>query len=228
MVTKFNPILREVQERSFSLEYVISHYPLLEQKWNEEIETQIMMQSKQVADEICDGDESVYWDTISSYNNNLNSFYEYSSAAISIFYNGMLLSVHAFYENILHKIIKEKSIQSYSRQNKLVAICENERIILSEESNVAKDFISDKMRIVRNNLTHNNSDTLNEQDLQVIQSIQNDWADVKLVDGRIQLTGNEFILYSLEKVNLVLKELCTKLGYKHELIKNSKSASNLF
>ena len=56
-----------------------------------------------------------------------------------------------------------------------------------------------------------------------IERISKKWHEISFTDDDISITGSGFILDSLKKEKLVLRELCEKLGYKHKRVQTCKN-----
>ena len=69
-----------------------------------------------------------------------------------------------------------------------------------------------KLKLLRNNVTHNNEGThRNEED---IRELCNDNEEISFNDNSISISGPKLILKTLEEEYIILLELCEILGYK--------------
>ena len=170
------------------------------------------MSFKEVAEEYAEGDSEVYHDTYRSF---LSAFDE-KEYREDMFYKAMLIIVYSYYDGVIEYLGgKTKS------DDQIEQICKDNNIELSEEAKEAKERLKMDIRNLRNHLVHNN--LMSSKQSEHIKRISKKWPEIQFSDDDVMITGSDFIIDSLNKEELVLKELCDKLGYKHIRVKIGKT-----
>lgn len=201
-------ILSQVEDRASFLEHLIEDYPRLLKEWTEKTDKSF----KDAAEEYAEGDWEVYQTTYSSF---LSAFYE-NEFLEDMFYKAMLLMVYSYYEGAIEFLARKTKTDDL-----IEIICKANNIELSDEAKNAKEHIKSNIRHLRNHLAHNN--LMSSKQSESITKISKEWPEIYFTDDDIAITGAEFILDSLKKEKLVLKELCEKLGYKHQRVQTDKN-----
>lgn len=206
--TSKNLILAQVEDRAAFLRDLIEEYPRLLSEWTERTD----MSFKEVAEEYAEGDSEVYHDTYRSF---LSAFDE-KEYREDMFYKAMLIIVYSYYDGVIEYLGgKTKS------DDQIEQICKDNNIELSEEAKEAKERLKMDIRNLRNHLVHNN--LMSSKQSEHIKRISKKWPEIQFSDDDVMITGSDFIIDSLNKEELVLKELCDKLGYKHIRVKIGKT-----
>ena len=201
-------VLFQIEDRAVFIEHLIEEYPRLLKEWTKKTDEFFRKDSEESAE----GDWEVYHDLYSSW---LSAFDE-NEFREDMFYKSMLLMVYSYYEGAIEFLVRE------TKSDDLVElICKVNNIELSDEAKDAKESIKTDIRHLRNHLSHNNLMSPKHEEL--IKRISKEWPEIDFSDDDITIKGPDFILDSLKKEKLVLKELCEKLGYKHKRVQTGKS-----
>ena len=196
-------ILAQIEDRAAFLEHLLEEYPRLLKEWTDKTNQNI----KKEAEEIADGDWEVYSSTYHSW---LSAFDE-NEYREDMFYKAMVLMVYSYYEGAIEFLIRKTN-----SDDQVEVLCRANNIELSKEAKMAKENIKSSIRHLRNHLAHNNLMSTKQE--KQIERISRKWPEISFTDDDISITGSDFILDSLRKEELVLKELCEKLGYKHKKV----------
>ncbi len=198
-----NEILAKIEDRASFLKYLIKEYPRLLEEWAYKTDNEFKKIAKEEAGEDYEVYSSVYNSFISAFDENENRK--------DMFYKAMLLMTYSYYEGALSFFYKKGQ-----EQDLVDAICKSNHIDLSEQAHNAVVCVQSNIRIIRNQLTHNNMQIKGNND--VLDKISKEWSEIHVSNEEITITGDSFILDSLNKEFLILKELCEKLGYKHNKV----------
>ena len=124
--------------------------------------------------------------------------------------------VYSYYEGAIEYLVRK------TKSDDLVEVlCRANNIELSKEAMQAKEDVKSNIRHLRNHLAHNNLMSTKQE--KHIERISKQWSEICVTDDDISITGSDFILDSLRKEVIVLKELCEKLGYKHKRVQTDKT-----
>ncbi|MBR3532241.1 MAG: hypothetical protein IKN83_12865 [Bacteroidaceae bacterium] len=187
-ITARDMLLAQVEDSFVFLKHLIEEYPLLSKKKDEET----IIFFKKEAEEIAEGDSEIYNSVYST----LLSYLEDSDFKKDLFYQAMVMLVYSFYERII------RSLADKANESTLIdAICKAKGITLSNEAIKAKEDINSNIRILRNQIVHNNFGTLKHND--DLKRMSKDWPEINCSDS-ISILGSDFILDSLKKEKLVL------------------------
>lgn len=198
-----NHILALIEDKARFLEHLIEEYPNFLKEWTEKTDREF----QQDAESYANGDPEVSMETYSSW---LSAFDENESRE-DLFYKSMLLMTYAYYESSIDMLAKRTKTK-----DQIEAICKSNNIELSKEATEAKDDLDSNIRIIRNQLAHNNMG--NPQKIDDLMRICKMWNDIRFSNDEIIISGSDFVLDSLKKELVVLRELCQKLGYKHKRV----------
>lgn len=197
-----NEILAKIEDRASFLEYLIKEYPSLLEEWTEKTNKEF---EKEAVEE-SDGDYEIY---SSIYNSFLSAFDDIENRE-DMFYKAMLLMTYSYFESTVAFLGKKIHIGDL-----IDAICKSHNFILSDEAIEAKEDINSNIHVLRNQIAHN---IMEPRQIINLERISKNWPEIHIFNDEIKIVGSDFILNSLKKEVLVLKELCQKLGYKHKKI----------
>ena len=198
-----NEFLAKVEDRASFLEHLIGEYPRLLQEWTEKTDKIF----QQVAEQYAKGDKEVY---LSNYFS-MQSAFDDNEYREDLFYQAMIIMVYSYYESSIRWLSRKVKTKEL-----IEAICKSNNIDLSKDAKDAVNNVNSTIRIVRNQLVHNNAGT--PQRIDDLIKISKEWEDVNFMNEEISISGSNFILDSLKKEVLVLTELCDKLGFKHKRV----------
>lgn len=201
-------VLAQIEDRAAFLEHLLEEYPRLLKDWTDKTEQSF----KKEAEDISEGDWEIYSSTYLSW---LSAFEE-NEYREDMFYKAMLLMVYSYYEGAIEYLVRK------TKSDDLVEVlCRANNIELSKEAMQAKEDVKSNIRHLRNHLAHNNLMSTKQE--KHIERISKQWSEICFTDDDISITGSDFILDSLRKEVIVLKELCEKLGYKHKRVQTDKT-----
>ncbi len=202
-----NHVLAQVEDRARFLEHLIEEYPRLLKEWTDKTDNEF----KQDAEEYSDGDRDMF----SSIYSSMQTAFDENEYREDLFYKSMLLMTYAYYESTVSYFARKV------KTNEIInAICRSNNIELSSDAKEAVANISSNIRIVRNQLIHNNMG--NPQHVDDLLRISNKWDGIDFANDEITISKPDFVLDSLRKELLVLSELSLKMGYKHKKVQTSK------
>lgn len=200
-------VLAQIEDRAAFLEHLIEEYPRLLKEWTDKTDKTFQKD----AEEIADGDWEIYSSTYHSW---LSAFDE-NEYREDMFYKSMVLMVYSYYEGAIEYLIRKTN-----SDDQVEVLCRANNIELSKGAQQAKEYLKSNIRQLRNHIAHNNLMSTKQE--KHIKRISKKWPEISFTDDDISITGSEFILDSLRKEKLVLKELCDKLGYKHKRVETYK------
>ena len=126
---------------------------------------------------------------------------------MNIFYLSVFLMCYSYYESCVTLLSKNMNTKVTIK-----AICESKKISLSEDSLIAMDYLQNDMKNLRNNICHNYFGTYCKASVLKRLSEQN--VDFDYDENILLFTDSKFILDALDRMHMVLSELCIKLNYK--------------
>ena len=131
----------------------------------------------------------------------------------NLFYQSIFLMCYSYYESCVAQLSKESNAKETIK-----AICCSKNISLSEESLKAIDFLQNDIRVLRNNICHNNFGTYRKTC--ALQRLSDQNIGFEYDDKALTLTfsDSKFVMSLLDKIHMILSELCEKLGYKTKFI----------
>lgn len=204
IITLRDKILAQIEDRAAFIRHLIEEYPKLLAEWTDKTDKSF----KEIAEEYAEGDFDVYRTTYSSF---LSAFNE-NDYREDMFYKAMVLIVYSYYEGIVGFLARKKKSDDLINQ-----ICEANKIEISDNAKATNDYIQSNIRHLRNHLAHNNLNSTKQKEH--IERISKEWPEITFSEeDDVKITGSAFILDSLDKEELVLKELCEKLGFKHKRV----------
>ena len=201
-------ILAQIEDRAAFLEHLLEEYPRLLKEWKDKTDKTF----KREAEEISEGD----WEIFSSTYHSWLSAFDENEYREDMFYKAMVLMVYSYYEGAIEYLIRETN-----SDDQVEILCRANNIELSKEAKQAKEDLKSNIRNLRNHLAHNNLMSTKQE--KHIKRMSKKWPEISFSEDDITITGPGFILDSLKKEEMVLKELCEHLGYRHKKVDTNKS-----
>lgn len=198
-----HPITAQVDDRAMYLRYLIEEYPSLLNNWERRQEQEFA----RIAKEDSDGDSEIEH---SIYMSLLNAFDD-DDARQDLFYQSLLIMCFSYYESCIALLSKQANAKE-----SIKAICNTKNIVLSEETKEAIEYIQGDINDLRNNICHNNFGTFRKVD--TLKRIASENIGIDYTNDTISITKPTLIISALDKMHMVLHELCEKLGYKSKKI----------
>lgn len=195
-----HPIAATVNDRASFLRYLLTAFPKFLAEWENKAEKEF----SQIAKDNSDGDikveSTIYSSLCSAFNDNADR--------MNMFYQSAFLMCYSYYESCVAQLSKNTKTKEA-----IQAICKSKNISLSEESLNAIDYLQNDINDLRNNICHNNFGTYRKIDSLKRLSELNVGFDY---DGNTLIfTDSKLIIDALDKMHMVLHELCEKLGYEN-------------
>lgn len=203
-----NPELARIEDRYNSLKHIIEEYPILLQEYHKRQEKILEREAKQCSE----GDPEVFQSIFSQY---LCAF-DNTESHLDCFYQSIFVLAYAFYESAIFLLTSK-----INTKETINAICKSKKITLSKEAEEYIDFLDNRIKVLRNQLIHNNSGNLKQ--INTIEALCREYSELSLNNDIISLSGTDLLYLSIEKELYVLKELYNKLGYKHKQTKDQKN-----
>lgn len=198
-----NPIAAKVEDRFSFLRMLLDEYPKLLRDWEEKTDKMFM----QEAQEFSGGDLEIELSYLSS----MRSAFDVDGDKEDMFYQAIFLMCYSYYESCIALLSKNANAKET-----IGAICNTKNITMSDESLKAIDYLQNDINDLRNNLCHNNFGTYRKVD--VLKKLSDQNLGLKYEDDTLSFTGDDLIRDALEKMHIVLHELCEKLGCKTRII----------
>lgn len=194
-----HPIAATVNDRASFLRYLLTAFPKFLAEW----EIKQRKNFHKLPDN-SDGDieveSTIYSSLCSAFNDNADR--------MNMFYQSAFLMCYSYYESCVAQLSKNTKTKEA-----IQAICKSKNISLSEESLNAIDYLQNDINDLRNNICHNNFGTYRKIDSLKRLSELNVGFDY---DGNTLIfTDSKLIIDALDKMHMVLHELCEKLGYEN-------------
>lgn len=190
------------------LRNMIDMFPDIYQSWSDKEYSNFQNIAKQSSDGFREVENTIY-----NYYDDL--FQSQFSGVTSLFYNAMLVMTYSFYEEFINKIAndKEKGFECSSQDSykKITCLMDSKNKKFSQKCLNDIKYINKYIRILRNDICHNNAGTLKHK--KEIKELCNRQKDVIIDQDIILITGKDFILDVLNKEFLILSELVNKLEY---------------
>lgn len=197
------PIMANVDDRAQFIKCLLTEYPYFLKSYQEK-------QSKnfaEIAKENAEGDEDIERDIYNSFKH----VFDDDGDKTNLFYQSVFVMCFSYYESCIAYLSKEANSKEHIK-----AICSSKNINLSKEVLTAIDDIQNEMNVLRNNICHNNMGTLRKKD--ILKKISEEYSGVFFDGDTIMMTDSKIIKDTLDKMHMVLHELCGKLGYKTKYI----------
>ncbi len=196
-----HPIKRKIDHQHAFISQLLDRFPTLYKEWEDGLQKDFKQQAKEFAE----GDQEIEWDTY----RNMSSWLESQYEEIPLFYNSMAISIYSYYENIIRLIAQECGTKEL-----LNAICETKGIKLSSDLQSFIDSIDSEMKVVRNQICHNNAGTSKASKFKCLESLSSREKEICFEDGVLSIHGDEYLKKMLEQEYKILSTLAEKLGYK--------------
>ena len=190
--TLLHPIRSKIYNQYQMIEFLISDFPYMQSLWHKKMTLSFRRESS----EISEGDKEI----MKSEFLQMASSYEGQRDYDGYFYNAMLVLVPN---------------SQTDKIPKMSDFCAKKGIKLSSESMDSIEFIINKVRLLRNYITHSKWDRHDNisSEIATLKSLEEEYSDIYMDSSSIYLLGNTFLLKALIKERDVLLELSDKLGY---------------
>ena len=206
--TLLHPIRSKIYNQYQMIEFLISDFPYMQSLWHKKMTLSFRRESS----EISEGDKEI----MKSEFLQMASSYEGQRDYDGYFYNAMLVLVFSYYEDLIISIHNSEFPNSQTDKiPKMSDFCAKKGIKLSSESMDSVEFIINKVRLLRNYITHSKwgrHDNISSE-IATLKSLEEEYTDIYMDSSSIYLLGNTFLLKALIKERDVLLELSDKLGY---------------
>lgn len=199
-----HPLVAKIDDRVNFLKYLLKEYPTFLEEW----ENKTMKEFEQIAKVNSNGDKEVENDIFSS----LCTAFDDDEGKIDIFYQSVLLMCYSLYESCVAKLSKEANTKE-----KINAICQSKSISLSQESTQAMEYLQNDINALRNDICHNNLGTYRRSAILKKLSEKNIGVNYDCNGCNLAISDSKFIEDTLDKIHMVLRELCEKFGYKTKI-----------
>lgn len=198
----------KIDDQKQFLDFMLATYPGMVEQW----ENSMVEKFKQEAKEAAAGDSDIEHDYFSQCCRCLDDM----GMCIPLFYNTMLVMAYSYYESMLGRILDYKyKTKSKGAKNILDCIFKLSSIDLSQARQGDVVFMYDTVRVLRNQICHNNNGTPTEDD--ELKKIAQANEGVEYNGGEVYV--NESVARkALEAAYGVLSELAEKLGYKTKFV----------
>lgn len=201
-----DPVTAKVDDRADFIRNLLDEYPAFIKSW----ENDKTVEFKRIAKEYADGDIEVEQSVYSSFLSAFDDDY----VKKDIFYQSIFLMCYSYYESCIALLSK-----NVNAKERIKAICRTKSIILSKEAQEAIDYIQGDINDIRNNICHNNFGTFRKSD--VLNKISAQKIGLEYNNATLTIHDPQIITDVLDKMHMVLHELCEKLGYKSFKISKS-------
>ncbi len=198
-ITLRHPITAKVDDRASFLRSLLKEYPKFLNEWEDSAEKEFA----QIAKDNGDGDKEIE----STIYTSLCSAFDDNADKMNMFYQSVFLMCYSYYESCVALLSKKMNAKE-----SIHAICKSKGISLSEKSLKAIDFLQNDIKDLRNNICHNNWGTYRKMDSLKRLSELNVGFDYN--NSTLTFADSKLIIDVLDKMHMVLHELCEKLGYK--------------
>ncbi len=146
----------------------------------------------------------------------LSSVFDEDASKKNIFYQSVFIMCFSYYESCITLLSKK-----VHAKGSVDSICKAKKIHLSEESSNASGYLKNYMRILRNNICHNNFGTYHNED--TLEEIAKQYSGFDFDSKTIYITDSYVVTDALNKMHHVLRELCEKLDYNTRFLTKSKT-----
>ena len=203
-----HPIKARIYNQSRLLEFLISDFSDMQSVWRRKMYAKFKQESKNIADGDVEIEQSIHDQMLNAF----DSDREYDES----FYNAMFILVFSYYEDLICTLYSEicpgMNINNIPRVSEL---CQKGNITLSAGAKEYVDFIFNKVRLLRNYITHNKWGRPNNpiEEVKIIKELSIKYQDITYDNSTLNLKGGTFLLEVLDKERYVLLELCEKLGF---------------
>lgn len=192
--------LAMVQDRESFIRCMLGLFPELLDNW----EKKQIERIDELAKSVAEGDEEIEVSIRQSESRKLDVKYEMEN----LFYQASFLVAYSALESSILALSKELSVPFL-----VDAICKSKNHELSPEAKEANEFVFNEGRILRNNLCHNNSGTLNGRGL-MEKLCREESAGICYDGQQISFVNSNYIDRFLNQAHVLLAELCGITGHK--------------
>lgn len=137
---------------------------------------------------------------------------QYSEVSI-LFYNSMLVLVYSYYEAFVNRILDELKINCPYQKTRcrIDYIMQEKGGKLKIENKKNIDYLEDKIRILRNNICHNNQGTTHNKE--ILNELAKTNKEIFFYGDAVCIEGHKFILDVLEIEYNILIDILDNTGY---------------
>ncbi len=193
-----NPITAKVDDRASFLRTLLEEYPRFLNGWENSTEEEFA----QIAKDNADGDKEIEHTIYSS----LCSVFNDNADRMNMFYQSVFLMCYSYYESCVAQLSKNTKTKE-----SIQAICKSKNISLSEESINAIDYLQNDINDLRNNICYNNFGAYRKTNSLKRLSELN--IGFNFDDNTLIFTDSKLIIDVLDKMHMVICELCKKRIY---------------
>ena len=200
-------IRAKIDDQKQFWDFMLATYPVMVEQW----ENSMVDKYKQESKEVAAGDPDIEQDYFSQ----LCRCFDDTVMCLPLFYNTMLVMAYSYYESMLGRILDYEVKKKKGNAEKLLdSICKLRDIKLSKDRKADVAFMRNAVRILRNQICHNNNGT--PKDDEALKKIAKDNDGVGYSGGEVYV-NETMAAKALDAAHRVLVELAEKLGYKTEL-----------
>lgn len=197
-----HPTTAKVDNWASFLRTLLNEYPRFLNDWEIKSEKEF----RQIAHDNSDGDRDVESTIFSSLCTTFND----DADKENLFYQAVFIMCYSYYESCIALLSKEANAKET-----INAICRSKKISLSEESLKAIEYLQSDINDLRNNLCHNNFGTYRKTN--VLKKLAERNMGLHFENDTLSFSDTALITDTLDKMHMVLHELCEKLGYKTKI-----------
>ncbi len=198
-----HPIAAKIEDRASFLSSLLKEYPKFLNEWENNAEKEFAQIAKDHSDGDMEVESTIYSSLCSAFNDNADK--------MNMFYQSVFLMCYSYYESCVAQLSRNANAKE-----SIFAICKSKSISLSEESLEAINYLQNDINDLRNNICHNNFGTFRKTD--TLKRLSELNIGFEYNDHTLTFTDSKLIIDVLDKMHMVLHELCEKLGYKTKFI----------
>lgn len=206
-----HPITAQVDDRANFLRRLLKEYPTYLKDWEDNTEKEFA----QIANETSCGDKEIENDIFSSLCTTFNN----DDYKMNMFYQAIFLMCYSYYESCIFKLNKEANKKA-NKKDIIYDICKSQNIILSNDTIQAIDFMQHYINALRNDICHNNFGTFRNEPILEELTKKDIGVNYNTKSCELVISDPKFIEDTLDKMHMVLHELCEKMGYKTKMYPN--------
>lgn len=196
--------LAQVQDKADFIEFILDQYPSIYHEWAAKQDKEFRKEAELRSDGDWEIEESIY--------KNLSEIFDKNSNCKDLFYQSMFLMAFAYYDGVIEFFRKE-----VSRKNIINSICKKYNMPLTKEAVESLNFIEYKAKHIRHNICHNNMGTTRNENK--VKDICKKYNGLQYENDIIAFESSDFIKLFLQKVRILLTELCEITGHKVYCVK---------
>lgn len=198
-----HPIAAKIEDRASFLSSLLKEYPKFLNEWENNAEKEFAQIAKDNSDGDIEVESTIYSSLCSAFNDNADK--------MNMFYQSVFLMCYSYYESCVAQLSRNANAKE-----SIFAICKSKSISLSDESLEAINYLQNDINDLRNNICHNNLGTFRKTD--TLKRLSELNIGFEYNDHTLTFTDSKLIIDVLDKMHMVLHELCEKLGYKTKFI----------